>query len=186
MGAAWAGMEALGAGFCEGRHLVVSTRSLIRVCWPRSTQQVLHLLDQGLCPLTPGDTIQTEIVRFIVVAALNSKGGEGPQRQKRGHIHLGLLQKHEQTGKVMAAGWFDSQMLQPGLERSRRSVAGPIPSSPPPRRDPGAGEPCADRAGRSAAGVQPQMRSWSSTPSLMASCTRDPGCLARRATSLLE
>ena len=53
----------------------------------------MHVIDQGLCPLTPGDAIQAEILGFIVVMALHGKGCEGPQRQKLTDIHTGLLQK---------------------------------------------------------------------------------------------
>jgi hypothetical protein len=69
-----------------------------------SAEQVLHVHDQGLCPLTPGDTIQAKLLRFIVLAALDSKGGEGPQRQELTYINTGLLQQHEQTGNVVAVG----------------------------------------------------------------------------------
>lgn len=76
-----------------------------------STQQVLHVVDQDLCPLRPCDAIQAELLRFIVVSALHGKGGEGPQRQKLTHIHPGLLQQDKKTGDVVAVRWSDAQLV---------------------------------------------------------------------------
>ena len=82
-----------------------------------SAEQALNVLDQGLGPLRPGQPVQPELLRFIVLTALHGKGCEGTQRLKLTHIHTGLLQQNKQTGDVVAVGWLDAQVLQPGLER---------------------------------------------------------------------
>jgi hypothetical protein len=51
----------------QGRYAVLS-----------AVVQVLNMFDQGFCPLTPGDTIQAELLRFIVVIGVWTGLSAGP------------------------------------------------------------------------------------------------------------
>ena len=75
-----------------------------------SAEQALHVLDQCFCPQAPGGAIQAEFLRFIVLATLFGKGGEGSERQELVDLDTCLLQQHQQTGDVMAVGRLDAEM----------------------------------------------------------------------------